>query len=132
MDADSPYDHLMWRRGEARIGATLHKRIGLRQWQAFLRNAKRVREGDRIEIDIPNRSIHLAVDDAETFGSIFTSIFLVMGLFSIGAGVLHAVDHRLHGGRDRRLGQVQGLRRAGHVPALGHGEEDAELLERHR
>ncbi len=37
------------RRGEARIGATLHKRIGLRQWQAFLRNAKRVREGDRIE-----------------------------------------------------------------------------------
>ena len=35
------------RRGEARIGATLHKRIGLRQWQAFLRNAKRVREGDR-------------------------------------------------------------------------------------
>ena len=37
------------RRGEARIGATLHKRTGLRQWQAFLRNAKRVREGDRIE-----------------------------------------------------------------------------------
>lgn len=37
------------RRGEARIGATLHKRMGLRQWQAFLRNAKRVREGDRID-----------------------------------------------------------------------------------
>ncbi|PZU06086.1 MAG: tRNA preQ1(34) S-adenosylmethionine ribosyltransferase-isomerase QueA [Sphingobium sp.] len=37
------------RRGEARIGATLHKRIGLRQWQAFLRNAKRVRAGDRID-----------------------------------------------------------------------------------
>ena len=37
------------RRGEARIGATLHKRLGLRQWQAFLRNAKRVREGDRID-----------------------------------------------------------------------------------
>ena len=36
-------------RGEARIGATLHKRQGLRQWQAFLRNAKRVREGDRID-----------------------------------------------------------------------------------
>lgn len=36
-------------RGEARIGATLHKRLGLRQWQAFLRNAKRVREGDRID-----------------------------------------------------------------------------------
>ena len=36
-------------RGEARVGATLHKRLGLRQWQAFLRNAKRVREGDRID-----------------------------------------------------------------------------------
>ena len=36
-------------RGQARIGATLHKRISLRQWQAFLRNAKRVREGDRID-----------------------------------------------------------------------------------
>lgn len=36
-------------RGEARIGATLHKRLGLRAWQAFLRNAKRVRDGDRID-----------------------------------------------------------------------------------
>lgn len=36
-------------RGQARIGATLHKRLGLRQWQAFLRNAKRVREGDQID-----------------------------------------------------------------------------------
>lgn len=37
------------RRGEARIGATLHKRIDLRRWQAFVRNAKRLREGDRVE-----------------------------------------------------------------------------------
>jgi len=37
------------RRGEARIGATLHKRIGLRRWQAFVRNAKRLREGDTVE-----------------------------------------------------------------------------------
>ncbi|WP_313808937.1 tRNA preQ1(34) S-adenosylmethionine ribosyltransferase-isomerase QueA [Sphingobium sp.] len=36
-------------RGNARIGATLHKRLGLRQWQAFLRNARRVRDGDRID-----------------------------------------------------------------------------------
>lgn len=35
-------------RGEARIGATLHKRIDLRRWQAFVRNGKRLREGDRI------------------------------------------------------------------------------------
>jgi S-adenosylmethionine:tRNA ribosyltransferase-isomerase len=37
------------RRGEARIGATLHKREGLRQWRAFVRNARRVRTGDRID-----------------------------------------------------------------------------------
>jgi S-adenosylmethionine:tRNA ribosyltransferase-isomerase len=35
-------------RGEAKIGATLHKREGARAWRAFLRNARRVREGDRI------------------------------------------------------------------------------------
>lgn len=34
--------------GEARIGATLHKRIDLRRWQAFVRNAKRVKQGDQI------------------------------------------------------------------------------------
>lgn len=34
--------------GEARIGATLHKRLDLRHWQAFVRNAKRVKEGDQI------------------------------------------------------------------------------------
>lgn len=34
--------------GEAKIGATLHKRIDLRRWQAFIRNAKRVKIGDQI------------------------------------------------------------------------------------
>lgn len=37
------------RRGDARIGATLHKRIDLRRWQAFVRNGKRLREGDVVE-----------------------------------------------------------------------------------
>ncbi|MEX0341079.1 MAG: tRNA preQ1(34) S-adenosylmethionine ribosyltransferase-isomerase QueA [Erythrobacter sp.] len=37
------------RRGEAKIGATLHKRIDLRRWQAFVRNAKRLRIGDVAE-----------------------------------------------------------------------------------
>jgi S-adenosylmethionine:tRNA ribosyltransferase-isomerase len=36
-------------RGDARIGATLHKREGPRAWCAFVRNAKRVRDGDRID-----------------------------------------------------------------------------------
>ncbi len=37
------------RRGDAGIGATLHKREGTRAWRAFIRNAKRLREGDRID-----------------------------------------------------------------------------------
>ncbi len=36
------------KRGEARIGVTLHKRLDLRRWQAFVRNGRRLREGDRI------------------------------------------------------------------------------------
>lgn len=37
------------RRGDARLGVTLHKRIDLRRWQAFVRNGKRLRDGDRID-----------------------------------------------------------------------------------
>lgn len=33
----------------AKIGATLHKRIDLRRWQAFVRNAKRLKSNDRID-----------------------------------------------------------------------------------
>ncbi|MGN3973273.1 tRNA preQ1(34) S-adenosylmethionine ribosyltransferase-isomerase QueA [Tsuneonella sp. SYSU-LHT278] len=37
------------RRGDARIGATLHKRVDLRRWQTFVRNSRRLREGDTID-----------------------------------------------------------------------------------
>jgi len=37
------------RRGDAKIGATLHKRIDLRRWQAFVRNAKRLRTGESVD-----------------------------------------------------------------------------------
>ena len=37
------------RRGEARIGATLHKREGLRAWWAFVRNARRLRDGETVD-----------------------------------------------------------------------------------
>jgi S-adenosylmethionine:tRNA ribosyltransferase-isomerase len=37
------------KRGEANIGATLHKRIDLRRWQAFIRNAKRLRVGETVD-----------------------------------------------------------------------------------
>ena len=46
--------HLEGRRGPihsegAKVGATLHKRIDLRRWQAFIRNGRRLREGDAID-----------------------------------------------------------------------------------
>ena len=50
-------------RGQAKIGATLHKRLGLRQWQAFLRNAKRVREGDQIDFGAGVTALAGARDD---------------------------------------------------------------------
>jgi S-adenosylmethionine:tRNA ribosyltransferase-isomerase len=40
---------LVGRRGEARIGATLHKREGPRDWRAFVRNGRRLHEGDVID-----------------------------------------------------------------------------------
>jgi S-adenosylmethionine:tRNA ribosyltransferase-isomerase len=36
-------------RGDAKIGATLHKRESLRSWRAFIRNAKRMHDGDLID-----------------------------------------------------------------------------------
>lgn len=37
------------RRRDAKIGATLHLREGPRRWRAFVRNAKRLRDGDLID-----------------------------------------------------------------------------------
>ena len=37
------------RRGEAKLGATLHKREGPRSWRAFIRNGRRLHEGNRID-----------------------------------------------------------------------------------
>ncbi len=50
-------------RGDARIGATLHKREGPRRWRAFVRNARRLRDGDRIEFG--DGVAALATDRAE-------------------------------------------------------------------
>ena len=51
------------KRGEASIGATLHKREGPRRWRAFIRNAKRLRDGDTI--DFGQGVTALASDRAE-------------------------------------------------------------------
>lgn len=40
---------LLGTRGDAKIGATLHKREGPRRWRAFVRNARRLRDGDAID-----------------------------------------------------------------------------------
>src|SRR6478672_1135658 len=53
-------------RGEASIGATLHKREGPREWQAFLRNAKRARIGDLIDF---SAGVHASVMDKAEDGS---------------------------------------------------------------
>jgi S-adenosylmethionine:tRNA ribosyltransferase-isomerase len=37
------------RRGDATIGATLHKREGPRRWRAFVRNGRRLRDSDTID-----------------------------------------------------------------------------------
>ena len=50
-------------RGAARIGATLHKREGPRRWRAFIRNAKRLHEGDNV--DFGQGVTALASDRAE-------------------------------------------------------------------
>jgi S-adenosylmethionine:tRNA ribosyltransferase-isomerase len=55
------------RRGEARIGATLHKREGPRAWRALVRNAKRVREGDRIDF---GRGVSAIAGEKEEDGSL--------------------------------------------------------------
>ena len=47
-------------RGQARIGVTLHKRMDLRRWQAFVRNGKRLKQGDRI--DFPEDVAAIAED----------------------------------------------------------------------
>jgi S-adenosylmethionine:tRNA ribosyltransferase-isomerase len=54
------------RRGEASIGATLHKREGPREWQAFLRNAKRARAGDTIDF---GEGVHASVVEKSADGS---------------------------------------------------------------
>ena len=55
------------RRGEARIGATLHKREGPRDWWAFVRNAKRLRGGDKIEF---GNGVHATVADRDEEGAV--------------------------------------------------------------
>ena len=59
------------RRGEARIGATLHKREGPRAWRAFIRNAKRLSEGDVVDFGL---GVMARAQDREADGS-FLLIF---------------------------------------------------------
>ena len=51
------------KRGDARIGATLHKREGPRRWRAFIRNARRLHEGD--SVDFGNGVSAIASDRAD-------------------------------------------------------------------
>jgi S-adenosylmethionine:tRNA ribosyltransferase-isomerase len=55
------------RRGDASIGATLHKREGAREWQAFLRNSRRARPGDTIDF---GEGVHASVAEKADDGSV--------------------------------------------------------------
>lgn len=55
------------RRGHASIGATLHKRIDLRRWQAFIRNAKRLRVGETVDFGAGVTAIAEARHDDGSF-----------------------------------------------------------------
>ena len=60
------------RRGDAKIGATLHKRIDLRRWQAFIRNAKRLRIGETVDF---GEGVTAVAESRHEDGS-FTLMFL--------------------------------------------------------
>ena len=55
------------KRGEASVGATLHKREGPREWWAFVRNAKRVRDGDMIDF---GQGVHASAVERDPDGAI--------------------------------------------------------------
>jgi S-adenosylmethionine:tRNA ribosyltransferase-isomerase len=55
------------RRGEAKVGVTLHKREGPRRWRAFVRNARRIREGDSIDF---GAGVSAIASDHEADGSL--------------------------------------------------------------
>lgn len=54
-------------RGNARIGATLHRRIDLRRWRAFVRNARRLRIGDEVDF---GAGVSATVEDRYSDGSV--------------------------------------------------------------
>ncbi len=58
-------------RGQAKIGATLHKRIDARRWQAFIRNAKRLKPGEIIDF---GQGVAAAAETRHADGS-FTLVF---------------------------------------------------------
>lgn len=55
------------KRGEASIGATLHKREGPRDWIAFIRNAKRLRVGEGVDFGKGVTAIATARHDDGSF-----------------------------------------------------------------
>lgn len=55
------------KRGEARVGVTLHKREGPRRWRAFVRNARRLKEGDTVDF---GQGVTAFISDRESDGSL--------------------------------------------------------------
>lgn len=60
------------KRGAASIGATLHKRLDLRRWQAFVRNAKRLRVGETVDFGSGVAALAEARHEDGSFTLMFT------------------------------------------------------------
>ena len=58
-------------RGQAKVGVTLHKRAGLRSWWAFVRNAKRVRDGDVVDFGHGVSATSVEHDDSGAIRFVF-------------------------------------------------------------
>lgn len=54
-------------RGEAKVGVTLHKRVEAKRWHAFVKNAKRLKAGDRV---VFSDNLAAVVEDKLADGSI--------------------------------------------------------------
>ena len=58
-------------RGQAKVGVTLHKRAGLRSWWAFVRNAKRVGDGDVVDFGHGVSATAIERDDSGAIRFVF-------------------------------------------------------------
>ena len=76
---------LFGRKGEARIGVTLHKRVDAWRWWAFVRNAKRLKPGDRVAFgDVLAGVVEAKGDDGALLWSFESALPMEAALAAVG------------------------------------------------